>query len=286
MTNATTHGRFATGVIGWPIRHSKSPLIHNFWLKHYGIHGVYAPLDVQPQDVLSWIRATARVGFAGLNVTIPHKVSVLSLCGTLSDTAHRCGSVNTLVFGSDGAIHGDSTDGYGFLANIRQSSPGWTAEGQIICLLGAGGAAKAVVAALLDEGASEIRIANRSAEKAEQMQSEFGPRVRPAVWPVSDDFYREANLIVNATSLGMSGGPSWTWRLPELSRGVLATDLIYTPLETPFLRAASAMGATTIDGLGMLLHQAVPGFEHWYGQRPEVTSALRELVLSTDGCLP
>lgn len=279
------------GVLGSPIGHSKSPLIHNYWLKTLKKKGLYVPLDVRPDDFPSFLNMAPRLGFVGFNVTIPHKGMAVEICAELSGAAQRAGSVNTIAFDAEGRALGDSTDGDGFLRNLAQRV-GWEPQGKRVAMFGAGGAARAVVAALIDSGAEQVRLTNRSADRAESLKSIFGNRVELAEWGGATGptgiaaFVDGADLLVNATSLGMSGGPEWTWRLPPLAAAAVATDLIYAPLKTPFLATAEAQGAQIVDGLGMLLHQAAPGFERWFGARPEVTEALRELVLSGEGALP
>ncbi|MEL6978221.1 MAG: shikimate dehydrogenase [Pseudomonadota bacterium] len=271
------------GVIGHPIHHSKSPVIHNHWLRRFALAGAYVPLSVPPDDLEPFLEMAPRLGFVGLNVTIPHKERVAALIDVKSEAANRAGSVNTLWLGEDGAWRGDSTDGIGFIRNIEARSPGWSANGASVAMIGAGGAARAVAAALLEAGAARIRIANRTAARAEALVDALGRRIETAPWPLDTEFFEDADLLINATSLGMAGAADWSWSAPRLQAGVIATDLIYNPLETPFLSAASAAGARIVDGLGMLLHQAAPGFERWFGARPTVDEALRREVLASLG---
>ncbi|MEM9724599.1 MAG: shikimate dehydrogenase [Pseudomonadota bacterium] len=275
----------SAAVIGHPIRHSKSPLIHNFWLKNHGLPGLYSAFDVAPSDLASFMDLAPRLGLAGFNVTIPHKEAVASLVSEMTPAAAQAGVVNTVVVRPDGSTLGDSTDGFGFLANLDDATQ-WSAADAHVAMIGAGGAARSVVAALLDAGASKIVLSNRTAAKAEALRMLDPARVETAPWPPTPEFFDRASLLVNASSLGMAGGPDWRWELPKLQPGTVATDLIYAPLETPFLKAAAASGARCVDGLGMLLHQAAPGFEQWFGLRPEVTGELRELVLDRKGWLP
>lgn len=274
------------GVVGYPAGHSKSPLIHNHWLKSQGVKGLYAPFEIAPEYFAEFLAAAPKFGFVGVNVTIPHKEQAFALCRERTPVAERCGSVNTITFDAKGQPCGDSTDGFGFIENLRQWAPTLRFAGATVAMLGAGGGARAVVAALLDEGVARLRLANRSGERAEALAEAFGDRVEVRSWPVEDDFYDGASLIVNGTSLGMVGGPAHEWRLPPLGSGVVATDLIYAPLETPFLAAARARFAHIVDGFGMLLHQARPGFERWFGGEAVVTEELREIVLSREGFLP
>ena len=273
------------GVIGHPIGHSKSPRIHNHWLGKLGIEGVYLPYDVTPAEFDIFIDRANKAGFSGFNVTIPHKEAAYRICDSLSETARACAAVNTLVFQSDGSIYGDSTDGFGFVENLRDGGFA-AAPGFKVAMLGAGGAARAVAVELRQIGASEIRLANRTKARARDLASAIDPIGQVWDWPVTDAFFEGCDLIVNATSLGMDGQPSFDVSLGALGAEVFATDLIYAPLRTPFLQRAEAAGARTIDGLGMLLHQARPGFRAWFGGDPTVDAALREIVLSDGGLFP
>jgi len=268
------------GVIGWPVGHSRSPRLHGHWLARYGIDGYYVPLAIRPEDLAAGLAALPRLGFRGANVTIPHKEAALALADAPTARAVEIGAANTLVFRPDGGIDADNTDAYGFLQNLRQGAPDWRAEAGPALVLGAGGAARAIVWALLDAGAPEIRIANRTRARAEAMAESFGPRLRVTDWSEAAEAARGAATLVNTTSLGMGeGGSESPIRLDAAPADALVTDLVYTPLVTPFLAAARARGLATVDGLGMLLHQAAPGFEAWFGIRPEVDAALRNAVL-------
>lgn len=267
------------GVIGQPVAHSLSPRLHGFWLKKYGIAGHYVPLDVGQADLAQVLDALPRMGFVGVNVTIPHKETVLKLADVTSDRATLIGAANTLIFRKDGKIQADNTDGYGFIANLRQNAPHWVPQSGPAAVLGAGGAARAVVAALLHEGVPELRIANRSRARAEALRAEFGGRVVVWDWVQTPQMMAEAMTVVNATSLGMQGKPELKISLEQIDPRATVCDLVYTPLQTRFLIEAAAMGCTIVDGLGMLLHQAAPGFERWFGQRPDVDSATRAAVL-------
>ncbi|WP_347267576.1 shikimate dehydrogenase [Paracoccus sp. (in: a-proteobacteria)] len=268
------------GVLGWPVAHSRSPRLHGHWLRRHGIAGHYVPLPVAPEHLAEVLRAMPRMGFVGANVTIPHKQAVLALADVVTERAARIGAANTLVFQADGRIHADNTDGHGFIANLRQQAPGWAPERGPAALIGAGGAARAVVVALLEAGVPELRIANRTRLRAEQLCREFGARVVVHDWAQADSMLGGALTVVNATSMGMDGSPAVPLSLAALAPGALVTDLVYTPLMTPFLIAAAARGCQVVDGLGMLLHQAAPGFERWFGQRPEVDDELRRAVLA------
>jgi shikimate dehydrogenase len=268
------------GVIGAPVAHSRSPALHGYWLRKYGIKGFYVPLEVAQADLEDVLRAMPRMGFVGANVTIPHKETVLRLADIVSDRAALIGAANTLIFRSDGKIHADNTDGYGFLENLRQGAPGWRADAGPCAVLGAGGAARAVVASLLEAGAEEIRITNRTRNRAEALRAEFGTKVVVYDWVQAGNALEEAATVVNTTSLGMVGKSEFRVPLDGLSPEAIVTDLVYTPLDTALLVRAREIGCRTVDGLGMLLHQAVPGFERWFGVKPEVDAALREAVLA------
>lgn len=266
-------------VIGSPIAHSRSPRLHGYWLKRYGIAGHYVPLDVAPSDLETVIRALPKAGFVGCNVTIPHKEAILALADTVTDRAALIGAANTLVFRKDGRIWADNTDGYGFTANLRQSAPDWVPASGPAAVIGAGGAARAVIAALLEVGVPEIRLANRTKARAEALRTEFGAKIVVHDWVQAGNMLEEAMTVVNTSSLGMVGKPEFRVPLDALSPRATVTDLVYAPLKTRLLIEAEAVGCTVVDGLGMLLHQAVPGFERWFGRKPEVDQATRDAVL-------
>jgi shikimate dehydrogenase len=267
------------GVIGSPVAHSKSPALHGAWLKRYGIAGHYVPLDIAQGDLAEALQLLPKMGFVGVNVTIPHKETVLALADIVTDRASLIGAANTLIFRKDGKIHADNTDGYGFIENLRVGAPGWKPPAGPAAVIGAGGAARAVLASLLDVGVKEVRIANRTRARAEALQTEFGNRVKVYDWVHAGNMMEGAATVVNTTSLGMVGKPDFRVPLDGLEADAVVTDLVYAPLRTAFLQKAEEMGCVTVDGLGMLLHQAVPGFERWFGQRPEVDDELRQLVL-------
>jgi len=268
------------GVIGNPIAHSKSPRLHRHWLAKYGIAGDYVPLHVDKDDLAEVLRALPRMGFVGANVTIPHKVAALEIADHVSDRATLIGAANTLIFHEDGKIIADNTDGYGFLANLKQGAPDWRPDLGPAAVLGAGGAARAVIVSLLDAGVPEILLANRTRTKADVLRSEFGSRVRAFEWVQAGNMIEAATTVVNTTSLGMVGSPELRVPLDGLQPGTVVTDLVYNPLRTHLLDEAEKAGCTVVDGLGMLLHQGVPGFERWFGVRPEVDQATREAVLA------
>ncbi|MCC1480963.1 shikimate dehydrogenase [Roseibaca sp. Y0-43] len=265
------------GVIGCPVGHSRSPALHGTWLRQLRIPGHYVPLHIEGEDLPHMLHALPRLGFVGANVTIPHKEAVLKLAHDVTDTARRIGAANTLSFGADGSIHADNTDAYGFIANLRQNASDWNAARGPALVLGAGGAARAIVVALQDAGVPRIYIANRTLARAEALAAEFGVTALP--WDDHAQVLPDLGTLVNTTSLGMTGHPALEMDLSALPASALVTDIVYTPLETPLLAQARAKGCAVVDGLGMLLHQAVPGFERWFGLRPEVTDDLRRAVL-------
>ncbi len=267
------------GVIGWPVGHSRSPRLHGYWLDKLGIDGAYVPLAVRPEDFAQVLRALPRMGFRGANVTVPHKEQALALVDHVEPLARRIGAVNTLVVREDGTIEGRNTDAFGFLENLRHGAPHWRAAAGPAVVLGAGGAARAVCAALVDAGVPEIRLINRSAARAEQVAADLGGRFAVLGWDRLEGALEGAALLVNTTSLGMTGQPPLDIDLSPLPLHAVVNDIVYAPLMTDLLVAAAARGNKVVDGLGMLLWQAAPGFEAWFGQRPEVTPALRDFVL-------
>lgn len=268
------------GVIGHPVAHSRSPALHGYWLKRYGIQGHYIPMDIGQADLAEALKFLPKLGFIGLNVTIPHKETVLQLADVVTDRAALIGAANTLIFRKDGKVYADNTDGSGFMTNLRQNAPAWVPQAGPAAILGAGGAARAVVAALFEVGVPEIRVANRSKARAEALRADFGAKLTVYDWTQAGQMLDGAALVVNTTSLGMPGKPDFQVPLDALGRHAVVTDVVYTPLRTPLLIAAQARGCTTVDGLGMLLHQAAPGFERWFDHRPDVDEATRQAVLS------
>ncbi|SLN33249.1 Shikimate dehydrogenase [Roseovarius gaetbuli] len=267
------------GVIGSPIAHSKSPQLHGHWLKTLGIPGYYIPMDVAADDLENVLKTLPKMGFVGVNITVPYKELALELADLVTDRATLIGAANTLIFRKDGKIHADNTDGYGFIQNLRQNAPDWDPKSGPAAVLGAGGAARAIVASLLDVGVPEILMSNRTRVRAEALQSEFGKRIQVVDWVQAGNMLEEAVTVVNTTSLGMLGKPPLRVPLDGLRKGTLVTDIVYAPLKTRLLIEAEKAGCVTVDGLGMLLHQAVPAFERWFGVRPTVDSATRAAVL-------
>jgi len=299
------------GVLGWPVGHSRSPRLHGFWLEQKNIDGAYLPLAVRPEDFESAVRSLVRLGFKGANVTVPHKEAALRLADEVEPLARRIGAVNTLVFREDGSILGRNTDAFGFIENLRHGHPGFSAAKAPAVVLGAGGAARAVVAAFQDDGCPEIRLLNRTraraTEVAEELEHSFNPsspgltrgsmtggdesswmagsspamtNTKITVWDWSDRdaALAGAGLLVNTTTLGMTGQPPLEINLEALPKDALVNDIVYAPLMTDLLLAAKARGNPVVDGLGMLLHQARPGFAAWFGEMPEVTDELRKFV--------
>lgn len=277
----TDHPRIPlAAVLGHPIAHSRSPALHNYWLARYGIKGHYIPIDIAPVDLPRLLRTLPELGFVGCNVTIPHKEVILQIADIVTDRAALIGAANTLIFRKDGKIHADNTDGSGFIANLRQNAPTWKPASGPAVVLGAGGAARAVVAALIEVGVPEIRLANRTRPRADALRSDFGAKVHVHEWVQAGNLLDDAVTVINTTSLGMTGKAEFRVPLDRLNPHALCNDLVYTPLKTQFLIEAEERGATIVDGLGMLLHQAAPGFERWFGIRPDADEATRKAVLA------
>jgi shikimate dehydrogenase len=272
MPILTGHARLA-GIIGWPVAHSRSPRLHGFWLEQYGIDGAYVPLAIRPDRFATAVRGLMEAGFAGANVTIPHKRAAFALCDSVDASARRAGAVNTMVF-QDGQIAGSNTDGWGFLANLR--AHGVDPEAGPALVLGAGGAARAVAAGLLETGI-RVTIANRTPEHAQALAHDV-PGLRVLGWDSRSEALADHALLVNATSLGMQGHPPLELDLSRAPHGLAVADIVYVPLETPLLSAAAAHGLRAVEGLGMRLYQAVPGFRAWFGVEPRVDEALRRFV--------
>lgn len=271
-------------VMGWPVEHSRSPLIHNYWIGVHGIAGaIYERLPVRPEDLARTVRGLAELGYIGANVTVPHKEAAFAALDRHDGIAARLRAVNTIVMTPVG-LEGRNTDGYGFIANLKERAPGWSAAAGPAVLLGAGGATRAIAAALEAEGVPEIRIVNRTRARAETLAADLALRNTSVHdWENAASALEGAALLVNTTTLGMKGESDVAIALDPLPVSALVTDIVYTPLETALLRRARLRGHVTVDGLGMLLHQAVPGFEAWFGVRPEVTPELRALVLGDMG---
>ena len=278
MTLTLSGASKLAGVLGWPVSHSRSPRLHGYWLEKHGVDGAYVPLAAEPLQFTAAVRGLAAAGFQGANVTLPHKERAFALSTETDDFAARTGAVNTLVFGPDGEIRGSNTDGFGFLENLSQGAPGCDLTRGPAVMLGAGGAARAILVALADAGAPEIRVANRTRARADGLVDELGVAARVFDWHTREAALEDAALLVNATALGMAGAADLDLALDRLPADAVVTDIVYTPLETALLAAARARGNPAVDGLGMLLHQARPGFHAWFGVDPEVDDGLRRFV--------
>lgn len=269
------------GVMGWPVAHSRSPVIHNHWIRQYGLDGAYGLFPVQPSQLETAIRGLKALGLAGCNITIPHKVEAMRYMDWVEPLALRMGAINTIVVQADGALHGFNNDGYGYLQSLREAQPNWRADAGPAVVLGAGGAARAIVVSLIDAGATEIRILNRTHHKADELAQEFGQVVTAFDWKERSEALHNAALLVNTTNQGMHGENALEIDLAQLPTSALVSDAIYIPLETPLLAAARQRGNTTVNGLGMLLHQARPAFNAWFGVMPEVTPELKSAIMAT-----
>ncbi|WP_029058132.1 shikimate dehydrogenase [Stappia stellulata] len=270
-------------ITGYPVAHSRSPLIHGYWLKRHGLDGTYERVAVEPATAETFYREFAKSGLVGCNVTVPHKEVAAACCDVLDDAAQAMGAANTLWLDDNGRLMGANTDGLGFLGNLDQNAPGWVGRCDTALVLGAGGAARAIVWALVSRGVKKVLVANRTLSKAQDFADRFAPVAKAVSWDYLADILGRSDLVVNTTSLGMEGQPPLDLDLSPLPVDALVSDIVYAPLVTPLLQAAHDRGNPTVDGLGMLLHQAVPGFERWFGVRPEVDEALRNLVLADLG---
>jgi shikimate dehydrogenase len=267
------------GVIGWPISHSRSPRLHGYWLERYKIDGTYVPLAVPPSHVAQTLRVLGAIGFRGVNVTVPHKEAAMLAVDTVDALARRIGAVNTVTVEADGSLKGTNTDAAGFMAHLKASAPNWTAKSGFSVVIGAGGAARAVLAALMEAGVGEILLVNRTWERAEELALSLGGAIKVVPWLARHTALEGASLVVNTTTLGMNGQPALDLNLAALSAGGVVFDCVYTPLETPLLASAKARGLVAVDGLGMLIHQARPGFAAWFGVEPEIDAGLRRFLM-------
>lgn len=273
----------AAGLIGFPVYQSRSPLLHGYWLEKYGIPGAYLPMPVQPGQLEPALRGLRALGFAGCNVTLPHKEEAARLVDRLDPAGARMGAINLVVVEADGTLSGYNKDGYGFIENLKDGKADWQADAGPVVVLGAGGGARSVVASLLDEGATEIRVVNRTRARADAVAEAFGPLVRVLDWEQRHAALEGAALVVNTTNQGMIGQPALDLDLSALPGCALVCDIIYNPLQTPLVADAAARGNPTVNGLGMLLHQARPAFAAWFGVMPEITPELRRTVEATIG---
>lgn len=267
-----------TAVIGHPIQHSKSPLIHGYWLEKYGISGTYTAIDIAPDNLKKDVQNLIDAGYAGFNVTVPHKISIIDQCAEITPLARKIGAVNTITI-KEGKLYGDNTDAYGFAQNIKESTEGWSFAGKNALVIGAGGAANAILYALLEEGVEHITITNRTREKAELLQRFNPDKITVVDWQNRSEACENKNLIINTSALGMSGKADLEIDISNAAKDAMVTDIVYAPLETDLLKQAKALGLQTVTGIGMLLHQARPGFERWNGTLPEVNDELEALVL-------
>lgn len=269
------------GVMGWPVAHSRSPAIHNHWIRQYGLQGAYGLFPVHPDKLVDALRGLPALGLAGCNVTIPHKVAAMQFMDVVDPLARRMGAINTIVVTPEGALHGFNNDGYGYIQSLRDAKPDWQANAGPITVLGAGGAARAMVLSLLDQGASEIRLINRTRSKAQDMADEFGAGIQVVDWKERSEALAGIALLVNTTNQGMHGQPELDLPLDRLPPTALVSDAIYIPLETALLKAARERGNRTVNGLGMLLNQARPAFQAWFGVNPEITPELHRAIVAT-----
>ena len=269
------------GVMGWPVMHSRSPMLHNYWFKERGLAGTYVPLEIRPEHLAGALRGLHPLGFAGVNVTIPHKQEAMRIVDEVDALAKRVGAISCVTVRPDGSLAGTNNDCYGFIHALRQEQPGWRANAGPALVIGSGGGSRAVCYALAQEGAKEIRLVNRSVARAKGIESDFGGPIKALPWEQRHDALEGVAMVVNTTSCGMVGQPALDLRLDRLAKSALAADIIYIPLETPFLAAARARGNRTINGLGMLLSQGRPAWKAWFGIEPEVTAELRAMVEKT-----
>ena len=266
------------GVMGWPVMHSRSPLMHNHWFRQHELAGTYVPLAIEPQGLAAALKALRPLGFAGCNLTIPHKQQAMTIVDEVDTVAKRIGAISCVVVRPDGSLSGTNNDWFGFIHNLKQEQPGWRGDAGPVVVLGAGGGARAVCYGLMQVGAKEIRLVNRTFARAKGIAGEFGGSIQALPWERRHDSLDGAAMVVNATSQGMVGQPALDLRLDKLSKTALAADIIYIPLETPFLAAARQRGNRTANGLGMLLHQGRPAWKMWFGIEPVVTAELRSMM--------
>lgn len=269
------------GVMGWPVMHSRSPMLHNYWMERHGLVGRYVPLAIQEAGLEKALRALPALGFAGCNLTIPHKERAMAMVDHLDPVATRIGAMNCVIVRPDGSLAGTNNDGFGYIASIEEAAPDWRADSGPVAVLGAGGAARAILVGLIDKGAKEIRLTNRTAARAEALAKEFSGPIRTVPWSARADALEGCAMLINSTSQGMQGKEPLELDLGKLPRSALVSDAIYIPMETDLLAQARARGNRTVKGLGMLLHQARPAFHAWFGVMPEVTPELRRMIEAT-----
>jgi shikimate dehydrogenase len=269
------------GLMGFPVMHSRSPKLHNYWLAQYGLIGAYLPLAIRTEGLRDALRALPALGFSGCNLTIPHKEAALAIVDRVDPVARRIGAMNCVVVAPDGSLEGQNHDAFGFAESIREAQPNWRADAGPIVVIGAGGGARAVLVSLVDQGAREIRLVNRTPARAAALQRDLGGPITALAWEKREDALAGATMLINATNQGMVGAPSLDLALDALPPTALVSDIVYIPRETPLLAAARKRGNPTVNGLGMLLHQARPAFRAWFGIMPDVTPELRAMIEAT-----
>ena len=270
---------YLAGVIGNPIAHSKSPKLHNYWLSKYKINGFYIPFSVTTEKLEISIRSLMELGFSGVNVTIPHKTNVLSFADSITDRAALIGAANTLYFSKSGKIHADNTDGYGFIQNIIDEIPEYDFYDKTALIYGAGGSARAIASALLSNGVKEVGITNRTRSKAQIISENLGAKVSVVDWRAAPDTITKVDIIINATSMGMVGQPDFSQPISRAKKTALVVDIVYNPLITELIKEAKKMKLKTVGGIGMLINQAVPGFEHWFQKKPQIDNEIRRFIV-------
>ena len=270
---------YLAGVIGNPIAHSKSPKLHNYWLSKYKINGFYIPFSVTNDKLKTSIKSLIELGFSGVNITIPHKTSVLSFADSITDRAALIGAANTLYFSKSGKIHADNTDGYGFIQNIVDEIPYYDFYDKTALIYGAGGSARAIASALLSSGVKEVGITNRTRSKAQIISENLGAKVSVVDWRAAPDTITKVDIIINATSMGMVGQPDFSQPISRAKKTALVVDIVYNPLITGLIKEAKKLKLKTVGGIGMLINQAVPGFEHWFQKKPQVDEEIRRFII-------
>jgi shikimate dehydrogenase len=269
------------GLMGFPVMHSRSPKLHNYWLAQHSLVGSYLPLAVKSENLHAALRALPALGFAGCNLTIPHKEAALGMVDRVDPLARRIGAMNCVVVAPDGTLEGQNHDAFGYIESVREAQPGWRADAGPLVVIGAGGGARAVLVALVDQGAREIRLINRTPARAQALERELGGPIRALPWETRESALGDAAMLINTTSQGMVGQPPLELALDALPTAALVSDIVYIPRETPLLAAARQRGNPTVNGLGMLLHQARPAFRAWFGIMPDVTPELRAMIEAT-----
>jgi shikimate dehydrogenase len=269
------------GIMGWPVAHSRSPMLHGYWIDQLGLRGAYVPLPVRPERLADALKGLSALGFAGCNVTIPHKEAAMHLVDRVDPLARRIGAINTIVVSDDGTLSALNSDAFGFIESLKDAKPDWRADAGPVVVMGAGGGGRAVVASLAERGAREIRVVNRTLARAQRLASDFGAPVRAIPWEQRVDALEGGALLVNTTSQGMTGQPPLDLSLSRLPKSALVCDIVYIPLETPLAAAARERGNPVVNGLGMLIHQARAAFQAWFGVMPDATLELRRMVEAT-----